>query len=147
MKHKRIFMALLAAAMLTASAFAADFAKRNTYLIGMFTDVGTSDWFEPSVGAAYELGFVQGVGNGAFSPMGTMTAVEAITIAARVNDAYYAKNTAFANGSVHWYDEYVTYALENGIIQDGDFDDYDRNIKRWEMAAVFANALPKRFLP
>lgn len=47
-------------------------------------------------------------------------------------------------GAKTWYEPYVAYCIANGIIQDEQFDDYNRNITRGEMAVVFANILPER---
>ncbi|MBP3581001.1 MAG: hypothetical protein J6K12_07135, partial [Clostridia bacterium] len=41
-----------------------------------------------------------------------------------------------------WYDMYIAYAKENGLIEEGQFTNYDRNIMRYEMAVMFANAMP-----
>ena len=43
-----------------------------------------------------------------------------------------------------WYQTYVDYAIENDIIEDGDYADYNRNITRGEMADIFTRALPEK---
>ena len=40
-----------------------------------------------------------------------------------------------------WYDVYVGYATERGIIKKGQFDDYERNITRKEMAGLLSAAV------
>lgn len=52
------------------------------------------------------------------------------------------KNDLTVSGE-KWYDSFVSYAVENKIIADGDFDDYEAYATRGEMAYIFANALPE----
>jgi len=146
---KKLFLgtalaAVLAVTSITASA--AGFTKPNTYKDGQFTDVTSDKWFATSVASSYELGFMNGTDDKVFSPTGNVTVAQAITIAARVNDAYSSKGTAFDQGGKNWYDCYVDYAIKNGIITDGQFDSYTRNITRAEMAVVFSKAVPADFL-
>ena len=46
-----------------------------------------------------------------------------------------------------WYQKYVDYAVDNGIINDGDFreSDYSRNITRSELCLLFASALGEEY--
>ena len=135
---------VVAASAITASA--AGFAKTNTYNAGMFADVNAEQWYASSVASAYELGFMKGSSATTFEPEGNMTVAEAITIASRVNDAYASKGTTFDQSGANWYDCYVKYATENGIITAEQFDNYERNITRAEMATVFAKAVPAEWL-
>ena len=147
MKNKQFFVGLAAAALLASAVSAEGFTKVNTYTDGMFTDVPATEWYASSVSSAYELGFMKGSGEGIFEPEGNMTVAEAITIASRVNDTYNAKGTAFdQSAGANWYDTYVNYAKANGIITEGQFDSFDRNAKRYEMAEIFAKAVPESFL-
>ncbi len=148
---KKVFAGLAASIYLALGAFsfsagADGFAKTGTYTPGLFRDVPESEWYASSVSAAYELGFMKGTGENLFSPDGNMTASEAVTIAARVHDAYYAKQTAFSQNGAHWYDDYVSYAVENGIIEKNMFGDYEKPVKRSEMALIFSKAVPDSFL-
>ena len=100
--NKKFILGIAAAAAIAVgslSASAAGFAKTNTYTPGMFNDVPASEWYASSVSSSYELGFMKGTADGVFSPEGNMTVAEAITIAARVHDAYNAKGTAFSQNS------------------------------------------------
>ncbi len=135
---------LLSGSMLATQAEA--FPQKNTYQSGMFSDVSESDWYDTSVKSSYELGFMKGTGGSLFSPSGNMTVAEALTVASRVHDAYQGKNTEFSSSGDNWYDAYVDYAIENGIIEDGAFDEYDRPAKRYEMAVIFANSVPADYL-
>ena len=130
-KHLLGIAAAAALAVGSLSVSAEGFAKTNTYTPGMFNDVPASEWYASSVSSSYELGFMKGTADGVFSPEGNMTVAEAVTIAARVHDAYNAKGTAFSQNGANWYDEYVKYAVDNGIIKADAFDDYDRPVKRY----------------
>ena len=148
---KKKFICTMAAATALAagmafSAAAADFTKVQTYTPGQFTDVNASEWYAGAVSSSYELGLMKGTADGVFSPEGTMTVAEAVTIAARVHDAYHANGTSFAQTGANWYDDYVAYAVKNGIIAEGRFGEYDRPAKRSEMAEIFAAAVPENFL-
>ena len=70
-------------AALAVSASAAGFAKTQTYTDGMFTDVAGTEWYAAEVKSTYELGLMNGQGNGIFAPSGNVTVGEAITMASR----------------------------------------------------------------
>ena len=115
------------------------FAPTRTYA-GQFADVA-SHWSLEYVKTAYEYGLANGTSASAFSPEGTFTVAQALTAAANIHTVYYGKAVDTA-GAKTWYEPYVAYCIANGIIQDEQFDDYNRNITRGEMAVVFANILP-----
>ena len=145
-KHLLGIAAAAALAVGSLSVSAEGFAKTNTYTPGMFSDVPATEWYASSVSSSYELGFMKGTADGVFSPEGNMTVAEAVTIAARVHDAYNAKGTTFSQNGANWYDDYVKYAIDNGIIKADAFDDYDRPVKRYEMAVIFSKAVPDSYL-
>ncbi len=134
----------LALAFSTAICAFAAFEKTNTYSDGMFTDVPVNAWYASEVKNAYELGFMNGTGDTLMSPDGTMTVAQGITVASRVH-AIYNQNTIPEKSGGKWYDMYVEYAVNNGICKTEDFDSFDRNIRRYEMAVLFANALPESY--
>ncbi len=137
----KLFAGLLAAGALTLGASAA-FAKTNTYSDGQFKDVKTDAWYAKEVASAYELGFMNGTGADIFSPDGNVTVAQGITMAARVHANFNGKGEIANSTTGNWYDNAVKYALENGIITDGQFDNYNRNITRAEMGVLFADSLP-----
>ncbi len=106
-----------------------------------FTDVTTAHWFYTFVRDAYRIGLANGTSKTKFSPDMTFTVAQAITAAANIHSIYNGKtiNTA---GAAKWYDPYVNYCIENGIIKAGQFTNFDANITRGDMAIVFANILP-----
>ncbi len=137
----KLFAGVLAACALTLGACAA-FAKTNTYTDGQFKDVKTTSWYAKEVASAYELGFMNGTGADVFSPDGNVTVAQGITMAVRVHANFNGKEAPSNSTSGNWYDSFVKYAVDNGIIKAGDFDSYTRNITRAEMAVLFADAVP-----
>ena len=134
---RRIVVGILCASSLAAFANAG-FAKTNTYTKGQFKDVKDTAWYEKEVASAYELGFMNGTGTDVFSPDGNVTVAQGITMASRVNASYNGKE--ITGSGKNWYDVYVDYAKKNGLVSENQFDDYNRNITRAEMATLFANA-------
>lgn len=61
----------------------------------------------------------------------------------RTNNNYGTADYDFsvADGE-QWYEPYVEYAVNKGIISETDFSDYDALITRGQMAKIFASALP-----
>ena len=121
----------------------AAFTKKNTYG-GQFADVKESSWYAKEVAAAYELGFVEGVSENSYSPDTTVTVAQGITMASRVHAEYNGKTIAKVDGG-KWYDMYINYAKANGIITENQFDSYTREIKRFEMAEIFHDAMGKEY--
>ena len=108
----------LSALMLPASADAGgmhSFKKVRSYAPGQFSDVQSGDWFGPSVRKTYELGLMNGAGEGVFDPSGSVTVTQAIALAARIHRIYTTGSDDFKQGRL-WYDVYARYALEQGII-------------------------------
>lgn len=113
-------------------------------VVPAFTDVNSSSWYQSVVTYAYNLGLMVGNSDTTFNPMGNVTVAEAVTMAARARNSYEGgTNNDFKASSV-WYQTYVDYAIENGIIKKDDFDRYDRVATRAEMAYIFAHALPDK---
>lgn len=113
---------------------------------GLFWDVFPSDWFSDEVEVAYDLGLVKGESSTFFNPNGNIRVSEAIALAARLHSMYYDNGTAFVQGTP-WYQVYVNYAIENGIIYDNQFSDYSQYATRAEFATIFSAALPHDALP
>lgn len=113
-----------------------NFTRVDSYSVGLFTDVA-DQWYAPYVGAAYEYGLMKGNEDETFAPDGAMTVAEAIALASRVHNIYYGKSGDFVQGDP-WYEVYVGYAIERGIITRSSFEDYNRNITRREMAQLLS---------
>lgn len=149
MKHRR-FISMLAAgalclSLLPTAAFAAEsmdnFKTEREYPAGQFTDVAANSWYAGSVENAYELGLVEGTSKTTFSPNDPVTISSTLTLACRLYSTYYGDNTDFTGGNP-WYQPYVDYAIEKGIITSGQFTDYNANATRRQFAAIMAKALP-----
>jgi len=128
---------------LTVTVSATGFLKTRTYSEGTFKDVKSTSWYAKEVASAYELGFMNGKAEGQFAPDGNVTVAEAITMASRVHSIYNGKEIVKTEGK--WYDMYVQYALANGIISEGQYTNFDRNIMRYEMAVMFADSMPESY--
>lgn len=152
---KKIVTILTWAIILTCSLFSvalaaredlSNFAKVNTYPYGKFTDVPAGEWYAESVKNAYELGLVKGESDSKFSPDGSVNIAAAITLACRIHSIYYTGEANFVNGDP-WYQTYVDYAVENGIIRAGEYTDMNATATRVQYAAIMAKALPDSALP
>ncbi len=147
--------ALALAALLTAAAalpsFGADPGLNNLkqkvkdYEAGQFSDVSETDWFEVSVRAVYEIGLMQGGTDGRFHPDDGVTLAETAALAARIHLNYRTGSAGFTQGQP-WYQVYVDYCLENGLIAAG-YADYNAPAKRSEFAAVLSRSVPASALP
>lgn len=122
-----------------------NFVDSNEYTVGQFSDVSSSSWYADSVAAAYRKGLVKGASETQFNPNGNMTIAEAITLAARLRSIYETGKAEFEQ-SDPWYQTYVDYATENGIIAEGDYSDYTKAATRAQFACIMAKALPEETL-
>lgn len=121
--------------------------------IPSFADVEPRDWYSLWVDIAYNTGIMSGTGTGAFEPDREVTVAEAIQMAANMDSRY--KGDTFhttAHVTSPWYSDAVTYCLASGIITAGQFDSYERQITRRELAQIFeatglARSLPQRNSP
>jgi hypothetical protein len=71
---------------------------------------------------------------------------EAIKMACILHDIYYGGNGRFPE-ETPWYAPYVRFAVKNGIIQSGEFGDYNDYATRAEAAYIFSNSVPKAEFP
>lgn len=118
--------------------------KTKTYA-GEFTDVPAAQWYAPYVSNCFETGLMNGTSATEFKPDSNLTIAQAITMAARVRMAYEGDADPGNSKEGKWYDNYVAYAAEKGIILKGEFAEdmeNNRNATRQIMAYIFANALP-----
>lgn len=82
-----------------------------------FTDVPQTAWYYESVQNAWEAGLIDGVTATKFKPDDTLTVAQAIKLAAALYQMEHEGEVTLRNGSVNWYDSYVSYAVANGIIE------------------------------
>lgn len=146
---KKLFVIMMASVILVTGvqvpvfgATATNFSLKNVYEQGMFSDIKGTEWYAKSVQKCYELGLMNGK-NGIFDANGKVTLAETIATAARAHNIYSGGDGIIENNGAKWYDGAVSYALTNGIIQSGDFTNYNLNATRSQVAYIFANVLPK----
>ena len=116
-------------------------SPRIEYTADIFVDVDENAWYSASIMHVYELGIMSGKGDRMFDPFGSVLVSEAVAMAARVHSIYNGGSADFATGTP-WYQVYVNYAIENRIIQAGDFSDYNKMATRAEMVYIFSNSVP-----
>ena len=122
----------------------ADFELKNEYIEGQFTDVNESEWYAESVESVYELGLMNGIGAGLFSPDTNVTVAEIITMTARARATHDGKTIRAAADGESWYTPYVEYAASKGYVTEGKYTDeeLDAPAKRYEVAVIFKGSMP-----
>ncbi len=119
------------------------FQRVTTYSDGQFTDVTPEDWYSAGVAAAYELGLMWGEADDHFNAAEQITVVQAIAMAARLHRIYNTGSGDFVFSEL-WYEPYVGYAIENGILIDG--PDLFAPATRAQFADLLCRALPQEAL-
>ncbi len=132
--------------LLSTLTFARNFERQATYP-GTFNDVPQNVWFSENVKNVYELGLMDGVSDYSFDINGVMPVSQAITIAARLNAIYSDIQIPDITSGKAWYDKYVSFCLQRGIISKNQFSDYNRAIESHEAVTLFANALTDEYFP
>ena len=146
MKRRAITLLLVLALVLSLGTVAlaagslSNFQKVNTFQDGQFWDVSSGHWAYSNVRSAYEYGLMKGESDTAFAPDSSLTVAATITMAARLHSIYNTGSENFVQGNP-WYQCYVDYALQNGLIT-GEYANYDAAIQRWEFAQILGRALP-----
>ena len=144
-KIRFVFALTVVAALLCVCALGADFEKSRSYE-NNFKDVPETSWYASSVKSVYEIALMEGVSADSFDTESEMNVAQAITIAARLHSIYNNKEIPEVEGG-RWFQKYVTYCMENGIMSDGQFDSYSRSVLSYEMIMLFAKALPEEYYP
>lgn len=119
------------------------FQRVSSYRDGQFTDVTPEDWYNAGVGAAYELGLMQGASEDYFDAAGLITVEQAVVMAARLHSIYHTGSGEFAPGEF-WSEPYVSYAIEKGIISE-DMNLYDL-ATRAQFGDILSRSLPEEAL-
>ena len=110
-----------------------------------FADVPSASWYYDSVRAAWENGLIDGVTANEFRPDNQLTVAQAIKLAAALHQMQKTGSVTLTNGAPNWYDSYVAYAVDNGIIEK-DYLNYtraqmDAPATRGEFVHIFSGAL------
>ena len=109
-----------------------------------FSDVPENKWYYSDVKNAYETGLINGFEDRTFRPEENMTYAQAVKLAACMNQKYTTGSVTLSNGSPQWFDSYVAYAREKGII-DKDYD-WNSKVTRAGCVEIFADSLPDEAL-
>lgn len=105
-----------------------------------FTDVSQDSWYYDYVKTAYDNRIINGKSETIFDPDATMTCAEAIKIAACINELFFEPIPEYVSGP--WYQPYVDYAYDQGIIAYYMDFDWEKPITRAEMAYIFSHCDP-----
>lgn len=148
---KRLLSIALVLALLPAGALAAEpglenFKREGTYIPGQFTDVPAGAWYEPHVKEVYELGLMTGASPSAFGAGSGLSIAQTLVAACNLYGVYHTGEAASAPTDP-WYQFYVDYALDHGIIAAGEYSDYGAAATRAQFASILAAALPEEALP
>ena len=122
-----------------------NFWKINTYLPGQFTDVKSGAWYEENVKDAFEYGLLLGNGDGRFGVGDHLTIAQTLAIADRLHNRYYEGSGLFLQRDP-WHQVYVDYAVNYGIMAQGQYDPL-ATATRAQFAAIMSAALPDEALP
>ena len=122
-------------------------AEKYSYMLAPpadpFSDVKEGDWYYRAVNTASWAGIIAGNDDGTFDPNGTLTWAQTVTFAVRLMQSNNWEPIYGADdqvGSTNWYDIYVEYAMENGIIT-GVPANPNATITRGDAAVIFEKVL------
>ena len=141
---KRILSVILCITMilsLTSVAFAEHYSN--------FTDVKPDSWYYEDVDNAVRLGIINGKTETTFAPDDNLTYAEAIKLAACMYQLYKDGSVYLVPGGNPWYQIYVDYAKDHGIITENFFykvSNINEKATRAGYMEIFANALPDEAL-
>ncbi|MFO7941610.1 MAG: S-layer homology domain-containing protein, partial [Bacillota bacterium] len=99
-----------------------------------FVDVTSKAWFLSYFGAPQRMELIQGYPDGTFRPD------RSISVAEFVKTIVGARGYRIANEEEPWYRPYIGIAEERELVRSGEFEGYDRPIRREEMAMLLARA-------
>ena len=114
-----------------------------------FTDVKPESWYYEDVDNAVRLGIINGKSETTFAPDDNLTYAEAIKLAACMYQLYKDGQVLIVSTGSPWYQTYVDYAKDHGIITDNFFDkvsDINEKATRAGYMEIFASALPDEAL-
>lgn len=111
-----------------------------------FADVSRSSWYYDSVRAAWEKALIDGVTRTLYKPDDTLTVAQAIKLSAALHQMLNNNGkVTLRNGSPYWYSSYVSYAVDNGIIEKMYLDytpaQMNAPVKRNEFVHIFYGAM------
>lgn len=108
-----------------------------TFADSNFTDVSQGKWYYNDVLEAQKAGFVSGIGGGKFSPDTTITYAEYLAVLDRIIDISVDK----IESTGKWYDRYITFAKQKGILDTTEVINPTLGIPRQDMFKYTCKAL------
>jgi len=113
---------------------------------GRFADVDDDAWYggnrSDAIGAMVELGIIPTDRYTCFRPREHMTLAELIRAAAVLHNIYHGGTGRFPEGEP-WYQVYVDYAMEQGLLEAGEYADLTAAATRQDVAYILWHALPQ----
>ena len=110
-----------------------------------FTDVAESAWYYNDVIRAYYDGLINGKTTTTFAPDLNITYAEAIKLAACMYQKYTEGEVTLTVGDP-WYQPYLEYCIENGILKEEHGYDLGASATRQGYMRIFAYSLPAEAL-
>ena len=110
-----------------------------------FYDVDSDDWFYEPVKSAWANELIDGVTARYYMPDNTLTVAQAVKLAAALHQKQSVGFVTLQNGGTHWYDNYVNYAVANGLIeaayQSKSAEDMNKAVTRAEFVHILSKLL------
>lgn len=107
-----------------------------------FSDVPANQWYADYAVKAAQAGLMQGTGGGKFSPNGTLTVAEVVTLTARLYADRQGESVPASNGA--WYQGAYDYCVDNGLFTTGEVPSYImlNKANRYLMVDLLDRAVP-----
>lgn len=102
-----------------------------------FGDVSGRDWFSPWVDIVYSAGLMEGRGGNNFQPWENLGVCEALKLVALMDSRGAGREAPEMTPDL-WYQGYLDYCIEHGIVEEGEFTDLLRPITRAELALLLS---------
>ena len=108
-----------------------------------FSDVSAGQWYADYVVKAAQAGLMQGTGGDKFSPNGTLTVAEVVTLTARLYADRHGESVPTSDGA--WYQGAYDYCIDNGLFTTGEVPSYIMRNKasRFQMVDLLDRAVPE----
>lgn len=107
----------------------------NATGLSMFSDISNNHWAKDSVNKLVSKKIISGYGNGTFKPNNNISVDAFIKLCVTA-----LGHTNIKNGSSYWAENYINKALELGLVEDGQFNKYNKIITREEIASIVMKA-------
>lgn len=106
-----------------------------------FSDVQDSAWYIESMYKLIETEAIDGFPDGTFKPQ------DNVAIDQFIKMVVIATGNKIEAGTEYWAQPYIDFAIENKLIESGEYSNYNRPITRGEMARILVRALKDEKYP